>query len=100
MHIVLMASGTRGDVQPMIALGIALKNAGYQVRVMAGSNFVQWVESHGLEAYASIDMEAAMQSELGVKWVEGKSQFEQLKHMRALLNSMLEPTVYHTIKGT
>jgi len=100
MHIVLMASGTRGDVQPMIALGLALKTAGHHVRLVAGSNFVQWIESYGLDAYASIDMEAAMQSELGIKWVEAKSQLDGMKYMRALLNRLLEPTVEHTIKGT
>lgn len=100
MHIVLMASGTRGDVQPVIALGKALKSTGHRVRIMAGSNFSAWIESHGLEAFPILDMEALMQSELGVKWVESKSQFEQLKYMKALLHANQERYVTDTINGT
>ncbi len=39
MRIVLIALGTRGDVQPMLALGQGLQAAGHQVRIIAGSNF-------------------------------------------------------------
>lgn len=100
MQIVLMASGTRGDVQPMIALGIALKAVGHTVRLVAGSNFATWIESHGLETYPTADIEALMQSEVGIKWVESKSPFEQLKTMKTLADSMLEPTIDAVIKGT
>ncbi len=100
MQIVLMASGTRGDVQPMIALGKALKAAGHSVRVMAGSNFSSWIESHGLEAYPIIDMEVLMRSELGVKWVESANPMQQLKYMKALLDANQERYVTDTINGT
>ena len=73
MRIALMASGTRGDVQPMLALGKALAQAGHTVCVIAGSNFSAWIEGHGLEVYPTFDMEALMQSELGVQWVESTS---------------------------
>ena len=35
VHIRLLALGTRGDVQPYIALGLGLKRAGYAVSVAA-----------------------------------------------------------------
>ena len=100
MQIVLMASGTRGDVQPMIALGLALKAVGHTVRLVAGSNFATWIESHGLETYPTADIEALMQSEMGIKWVESTSPFEQFKTMKALTESMLEPTIEAIIGGT
>ncbi|KPV48832.1 hypothetical protein SE17_35955, partial [Kouleothrix aurantiaca] len=62
MRIVLFASGTRGDVQPMLALGVALRAAGYGVRLLAGANFAAWIESYGLEVYPTLDMEALMRS--------------------------------------
>jgi sterol 3beta-glucosyltransferase len=47
--ISIVASGTRGDVQPYVALGKGLAAAGYRVRVLASSNFEGLVTSAGLE---------------------------------------------------
>lgn len=100
MQIVMMASGTRGDVQPMIALGKALKTLGYQVRLIAGSNFAEWIRSHGLDIYPTVDIEKLMRSDLGVKWVESPNQREQLKTLRIMTNSLIEETVHDTLEGT
>lgn len=97
MRVHLMASGTRGDVQPMIALGKALREAGHEVVVVGGSNFVSWIESHGLTAVPTVDMEALMQSELGVKWVEESNPMKQLGHMKALMNSIDDQVIDMTI---
>ncbi|WP_437719483.1 glycosyltransferase [Sorangium sp. So ce448] len=67
----LLAIGTRGDIQPALALGKGLKARGHRVRVLAGANFVPWVERHGLEAAPTkVDMQAVMESEQGRDWVE------------------------------
>ncbi|HEX2620975.1 MAG TPA: glycosyltransferase, partial [Phototrophicaceae bacterium] len=100
MRIVLIATGTRGDVQPMIALGKGLVQAGHQIKLISGSNFTSWVESYGLEVFPTIDMEALMQSDLGIKWVESTSQLDQLKHMKALMNSVAETAIADMLKGT
>ena len=39
MKITLFAIGTRGDVQPMVALGAALDRGGHSVRLVAGDEF-------------------------------------------------------------
>jgi sterol 3beta-glucosyltransferase len=49
MRIAIIALGSRGDVQPYIALGKGLKAAGHQVRLLTHENFEQLVDSHGLE---------------------------------------------------
>ncbi len=46
--ISIVASGTRGDVQPYIALGKGLKDAGYGVRVLTNENFESLVTGAGL----------------------------------------------------
>jgi sterol 3beta-glucosyltransferase len=51
MRIMIMAMGSRGDVQPYIALGKGLKTAGYSVRLATHENFESLVNSHGLEFY-------------------------------------------------
>ena len=46
--IIILASGTRGDVQPWLALGLGLQAAGYRVVVATHANFRPLVESRGL----------------------------------------------------
>lgn len=99
MQVVLIATGTRGDVQPMIALGKGLKAAGHQVRVIAGSNFTSWVESHGLEMAPTLDMEAIMQSEAGIRWVESTNPLMQLRLMKEMIKGHEQQGVDDMIKG-
>jgi sterol 3beta-glucosyltransferase len=49
MRIAIIAMGTRGDVQPYLALGKGLTAAGHLVRLITHENFEQLVRSHGLE---------------------------------------------------
>jgi sterol 3beta-glucosyltransferase len=49
MRIAIIAMGTRGDVQPYLALGKGLKAAGHFVRLITHENFETLVTSHGLE---------------------------------------------------
>lgn len=44
MQISILTLGTRGDVQPFIALGIGLKNKGYNVRIIAPKSFKELLE--------------------------------------------------------
>ena len=46
--ITLLTSGTRGDVLPYIALGLGLRDAGYNVRIAAPIGFKQIIEPSGL----------------------------------------------------
>lgn len=83
----VIASGTRGDVQPAIALGVALRGAGHAVRLVAGSGFRAWIEGHGLDAAPSrVDMQAVMASPAGRAWVaNGHRQLRQQRLMRAIV---------------
>lgn len=49
MRIAIIALGSRGDVQPYIALGKGLKAAGHIVRLLTHENFAELISSHGLE---------------------------------------------------
>ena len=51
MQIMIMAMGSRGDVQPYVALGKGLKAAGHSVRLATHENFESLVNSHELEFY-------------------------------------------------
>jgi sterol 3beta-glucosyltransferase len=49
LRIAIIAIGSRGDVQPYIALGHGLRKAGHTVRLVTQQNFEVLVKSHGLE---------------------------------------------------
>lgn len=52
MLITLLTAGSRGDTQPYIALGLALQQEGYQIRLAASETFEALVTGYGLEFYA------------------------------------------------
>ncbi len=54
--ITVLSLGTRGDVQPIIALGKGLGKAGYGVTVAAKTEFEELVTHHGL-LYSSLNPE-------------------------------------------
>jgi sterol 3beta-glucosyltransferase len=53
MRITILAVGTRGDVQPYIALGLGLQAAGHEVQLATLDIFQEFVKSRGLD-FASI----------------------------------------------
>src|SRR5512139_4107334 len=49
MQIAIIASGSRGDVEPYIALSNGLRLAGHVPRLVAHENFGSLVKAHGVE---------------------------------------------------
>jgi sterol 3beta-glucosyltransferase len=49
MRIGIITIGTRGDVQPYIALGKGFKRAGYEVRLLTHGSFATLVRAEGLD---------------------------------------------------
>ena len=52
MRITIPTTGSRGDVQPYIALGLGLQAAGHQVRLATHTDFEPLVRSYGLDFYS------------------------------------------------
>ena len=52
LNIVVQVVGSRGDVQPFVALGTALQSYGHRVRVATHENFRQFVQDAGLEFWS------------------------------------------------
>lgn len=58
--ITILCSGSRGDIQPYIALGLELQKCGKEVRICTGKSFEGFVTSYGLSfAPLSADIETA-----------------------------------------
>jgi vancomycin aglycone glucosyltransferase len=49
MRILLSSIGSRGDVQPILALGLEVKKLGHEASLCVAPNFKEWIESYGLE---------------------------------------------------
>ncbi len=49
MQVLLSTIGSRGDVQPIVALGVELQALGHRARLCVAPNFKEWVESYELE---------------------------------------------------
>jgi sterol 3beta-glucosyltransferase len=82
MRALIFTFGTRGDVQPYVALGAALRAQGHTVTLCTGQGFDDLIVSHGLEsAPVSIDYRALLatpEAQAALRSVSGK-----LKAMRA-----------------
>jgi sterol 3beta-glucosyltransferase len=88
-QITIVASGSRGDVQPYVALGKGLKDAGYAVWLLASENFESLATEAGLEfASTGVSIEQITQSD---EWravlesgnfiaILGKMQSEMKRH--------------------
>ncbi len=64
MRIAVIALGSRGDVQPYIALAKGIYHAGHSVRLLTHENFEALAAAHGLEFWpVRGDVQAVAQSE-------------------------------------
>ena len=48
MRVLLSTIGSRGDVQPLVALALQLKSLGQEVRLSVPPDFREWIESLGI----------------------------------------------------
>jgi len=61
VRVLVVTFGTRGDVQPMLALSLGLRASGDEVTVALPPNAVEWARSLGLQAHGvGVDFEVAM----------------------------------------
>jgi vancomycin aglycone glucosyltransferase len=50
MRLLLSVVGTRGDVQPVIALALQARECGHDVRLCVPPNFIAWAQDLGFVA--------------------------------------------------
>ncbi|HEU4325147.1 MAG TPA: glycosyltransferase [Roseiflexaceae bacterium] len=91
MNITLLAVGSRGDVQPALALGVALRQGGHSVRIGSYAQFAGLAAEHGL-AFTPIagDIAALLQSEEGRTTVESRNPLRLLRLIRDTLRATAE----------
>ena len=61
VRINLLIAGSRGDIQPAVALGVGLKKAGYEVQLVTFEEFRPLAGEHGLDFVPiQVDMQALL----------------------------------------
>ena len=71
MKITVFAAGSRGDIQPCVALSKGLEEAGYRVRLAAPEDFAGFIQGHRVDFYPLRgDVQKIMASDTGRKFME------------------------------
>lgn len=91
MHIVILTAGSRGDVQPFVALAVGLRARGYRVTLGAPALFESFVAEYGVP-FAPLDDEFLKLTEnaKGAAAVEGGSAFGLIAKVKPMLRRMMD----------
>lgn len=90
MKITIFAAGSQGDIQPCVALGKGLQQAGYHIRLAAPHNFAEFTAAHGLDFYpVGGDVQQIMTADTGREFMSAGSS-NPLKSIRAI-RTMIAP---------
>jgi sterol 3beta-glucosyltransferase len=93
MRICILTLGSRGDVQPYVALARGLDAAGYSTALLAAPSFRSFIEANGVEwrSFDTGDPRALLHSEEGRALVRGMGNPVRLvREMTRLLEPLLE----------
>lgn len=88
MRVLLLGMGSRGDVQPFVALGERLVERGYAVSLAAAPDFRELVAGHGIEFEPfSVELKEVVHSDLVREWLGGSStnQIREARLMRRVV---------------
>ena len=91
MKVTIITIGSRGDVQPFLALAIGLNHAGHQVKLATYQSFAPWIQSYGIE-FASLegDPYELLQSDTGQQMMESAKNPIQFMN---LFTEAISPTM-------
>lgn len=89
MRVLLSTYGTRGDVQPFVALAKALKECGHTVAVCTPTGFRDMVERHGVP-YAHMDNAVLELSEAVLRAESRREQRRLFKGFGAIIRAGLD----------
>src|SRR5262245_60081933 len=90
MKVLLAPHGTRGDVQPMLALATALRARGHDAAFVAPSNFGDWIRAHGFSAESDgVDVAAMLRS--------SGMHFDSLRWQMRYLADVLMPSLFEHV---
>lgn len=94
MHIAIVAVGSRGDIQPYLALGLGLQQQGHDVRIVSNVNFEPLVKAYSLPFTAvEVDSFRFVQDPRAQAWLNARDPLRlALNSYRAVNPSLMQIT--------
>jgi len=100
LNIGIFTYGTRGDVQPYIALALGLMDKGHQVTIAAPENFKTFVEGFGITFHPLYgDAEEMMNSPEGQTVLKTENTIKLMKYFFNVLHEIKVPLRKSYIEG-
>jgi sterol 3beta-glucosyltransferase len=88
MHVVMVTTGTLGDVQPFVALGVGLKRAGYDVTLATHPDYEAMARSRGLAfRRVGLPFKEQLESPAGRAWIESGDSL--LRYKKTIADAFL-----------
>ena len=101
MRISIVTIGTRGDVQPFIALALGLQAAGHQVTINTHGTFRTFVETHGI-AFAPLagDIRAILNDEAGRQLMAEANPLRAIRRLQGLAAPIIRQVTADILAAT
>lgn len=98
MHITCLTIGSRGDVQPFLALGRALRQRGHRIRLATHNRFSPLADKLDLDFFPiGTDPQAMLRSAAGRDWLDsGQNPLALVRHMIRLGRPLTEQLTRET----
>ena len=91
MKILLSSFGTRGDVQPYLALAVGLQRAGHQVTLSTSRTFSDWIHAYGVRTQPiRLSMQEVMQQPEVQAVLRSKNLLRQILLLRKVMGQSSE----------
>lgn len=92
MRVAVVTIGSRGDVQPCVALAVGLRRAGHDVRLAAPATFADLAARHDVAFDGlPVDPAALLAGDVGQAWIEsGRNPVAFLRGLRAIADPVEE----------
>lgn len=105
MNITIIALGSRGDVQPHIALGVGLRAAGHTVKVVTHELFAPLIRRLGLDfSPVQVDPRAIVEGETGQNWLgSGGNSLQFFQRFSRIAGPLIQQAMldcWHACQGT
>ncbi|HSZ85756.1 MAG TPA: glycosyltransferase [Puia sp.] len=100
MHYGIVTYGSRGDVQPYVALALGLQERGHEVTLLANENFKDFVEGHGINFFPLAgNMEDMVRSPKISKLLRSGNMVSYLREMKKLMRTIQPQVNANMLRG-
>jgi sterol 3beta-glucosyltransferase len=103
MRVALLTSGSRGDMQPMLAVAMELSRRGHQVVLVVNENFVEWLGTRPFEILSfPVDSEGYLRSAAGQALIargQVDKLFRETNRIELAVNDAITDVLVRAVKG-